>query len=181
MSATEILHARDFPPCPRLRKRLFSQLLWSPGREPGRQTSQPVLHQIIQQAFDNPKSSVLSPGWAELSKPRDRRAGNAPDRKILWLEGGHRNRVAWSILSESQRNSLVIVLRELEGKVAEIQVPVHIWIVYWLESASSLGKPLFSERWSLSTNSFARLWGECRERSEWCLNCLLKIGKQDLQ
>ena len=82
MSATEILHARDFPPCPRLRKRLFSQLLWSPGREPERQTSQPVLHQIIQQAFDNLQSSVLSPGWAELSKPRDRKAGNAPDRKI---------------------------------------------------------------------------------------------------
>ena len=82
MSATEILHARDFPPCPRLRKRLFSQLLWSPGREPGRQTSQPALHQIIQQAFDNLKSSVPSPGWAELSKPRDRKAGNAPDRKI---------------------------------------------------------------------------------------------------
>ena len=81
--------------------------------------------------------------------------------RSLWLEGGHRNRVAWSILSDPQRNSLVIVLRELEGKVAEIQVPVHIWIVYWLESASSLGKPLSVEHWSLS---FARLWGESRER-----------------
>lgn len=82
VSATEILHARDFPPHPRLRKRLFSQLLWSPGREPGKQISQSVLHRVIQQASDNLKSSVSSPGWVEVSKPRDRRAGNTPDRKI---------------------------------------------------------------------------------------------------
>lgn len=78
---------QGFPPCPRLRKKLFSQLLWSSGREPGRQTNPLVLHQIIQQAFDNPKVFCPFPGWAELSKPKDRRAGNAPDRKICgWNE-----------------------------------------------------------------------------------------------
>lgn len=69
--------------------------------------------------------------------------------RSLWLEGGHRIRGALSILSDPQRNSLGIVLRELEGKVAEVQGPVHIWTVYWLESASSLGKSLSMEHWSL--------------------------------
>lgn len=50
--------------------------------------------------------------------------------RSLWLEGGHRIRGALSILSDPQRNSLGIVLRELEGKVAEVQGPVHIWTVY---------------------------------------------------
>lgn len=158
MSVTETLRARDFPPCSRLRKRLFSQLLWSPGKEPERQTSQSVLHQIIQQALIT--SSLLSLPQAEPNFPSQGTEG--PEMlqtgRSLWLEGGHRIRGAWSVCSDPQRNSLVIVLRELEGKVAEVQ----LWIVSWLESALSLGKSLSMEHWSLSTNAFARLWRENR-------------------
>lgn len=110
MSVTEILHARDFPPCPRLRKRLFSQLLWSPGREPGRQTSQAVLHQIIQRAFDNPKSSI--PSQVELNSQSQGTEGTEmlQTGRSLRLEGGTGSGT-WSVPSDPQRNSLVIVFK----------------------------------------------------------------------
>lgn len=105
------------------------------------------------QAFDNLKSSVPSPGWVELSKPRDRRAGNAPDRKISVAGRRPQDQGGLKCTPWSQRNSLVIVLRRAGGKGGRGPAPspyldpilIKICFITWKITLYGILKPQYEK------------------------------------